>query len=73
MEEGNLFAGGLGDIYEDGIKTFDVATREVGEKTTQGNKMIRLGDDGETLAIGFESVEAEAVFTQELEINIGWF
>ena len=42
MEEGDLFSGGAGEIYEARIKGLDATTSKIFEKATESNKVIRL-------------------------------
>ncbi len=74
MQERNLFASGFGEVDQGMIKGFDVAAGEIFEKTTDGDKMISLGDGGEALIVFVANlaVEPDAIFAHKFEVDIFW-
>ena len=73
MEKSDLFFNGTREFDETRVEGFDASASEIFKEAAESDKMISLGDGLEVFSayVVFVTVEAEAVFTEKLDINIG--
>ena len=73
MQECNLLANDVWEVYERRIERFDIATSEVFEKAAQSNEVVCLCDNLEVFGavFGAVAIEAQSIFTEQLFIYVG--
>ncbi len=60
MQECNLFANDVWEVYEGRIEGLDIATSEIFEEAAQGDEMVCLRDNLEVFGAVFGTVAIEA-------------